>query len=96
MVLLPAAKALIWQKWDDLYLVYQPSSAETHVFNETSALILASIERGPRPLASVREWTADRLGLSADDLVPEEFDLAVTRLEELGLLDRGDDTIAAE
>ena len=96
MVLLPTAKTLIWQKWDDLYLVYQPSSAETHVFNETSALILASIESGSLPTVSVKEWTARSLGLMADDLGSEEFDLAVTRLEELGLLDCGDDKTALE
>lgn len=46
MVLLPAGKALIWHKLDELFIVYQPSSTETHLFNEISALILARV-RGP-------------------------------------------------
>ncbi len=93
MVLLPAGKALIWHKSDDLFIVYQPSSTETHLFNEISALILASIEQGPRSIDAVLEWAAIRLGVSVDDLDAEEFYSAMIRLDELGLVDCSDDAM---
>lgn len=93
MVLLPAGKALIWQKLDDHFIVYQPSSAETHIFNETSALILASIELGPRSIHSALEWAAMRLGVPTNDLDIEEFSAAMIRLDELGLVDCQDDVM---
>jgi hypothetical protein len=41
-----AEAGLIWENWDDIFLVYQPSSAETHVFNETTGSILTCLEDG--------------------------------------------------
>jgi len=47
MVLISARHELVWRKWDDIYVVYQLSSTETHVLNETTALILKCLEYGP-------------------------------------------------
>lgn len=95
MRLLPAGTRLIWQKCDELYLVYQPSSAETHVFNETSATIIACLKTESLSMASLKERTEAALGLSIGELETDEFTFAVVRLEELGLIDFGDEPIVA-
>ncbi|HPT49567.1 MAG TPA: HPr-rel-A system PqqD family peptide chaperone [Accumulibacter sp.] len=95
MLLLPAGTRLIWQKCDELYFVYQPSSTETHVFNETSATIIACLKTEPLSMVSLRERTETALGLSIGELETEEFTFAVVRLEELGLIDFDDEPIVA-
>ena len=37
MIFRSAGHDLVWIGWDDVYIVYQPASAETHVFNEVTA-----------------------------------------------------------
>ena len=78
---------MLWQYWDDVYIVYQPSSAETHVFNETTALILKCLECGPLSVDVLKEQTEAALGIAPGKLAKEDFAFATSRLEELGLID---------
>lgn len=87
--------ALKWQAWDDVYIVYQPSSAETHVFNETTALILKSLAQGSRSAEGVKDWTEAALGVAPGELAADDFSFATQRLEELGLVEYLDDASAA-
>jgi len=87
LVLISAAQDIRWQKWDDVFIVYQPSSAETHVFNETTALILKCLEHGPLSADQVKEQTEGALGVGPGELAKEDFAFATSRLEELGLID---------
>jgi PqqD family protein of HPr-rel-A system len=96
VVVAPASGALEWQEWDDIYIVYQPSSAETHVFNETTALILKCLEQGSQSLAVVRTWTEAALGVNQGELDAADFAFAVTRLEELGLIESMDETTTVQ
>lgn len=82
-----AGRELVWKAWDGVFIVYQPSSAETHVFNDTTAAILQSLEDDALTMAEI----ADRTGQSPD---PEHEQasggnlfFALQRLEELGLID---------
>lgn len=88
-----ASHGLVWQDWDDAYLVYQPSSTETHVFNETTTLILKCLEQGRLSAEAVKNWTEAALGAGQGELVADDFAFAVGRLEELGLIERVDETI---
>ena len=88
LTLAPAARELTWQDWGDGdYSVYQRTSAETHVFNETTALLLARLGQGPTTLEAIRVWTADVLGIVASDLPSEVLVSTACRLEELGLIE---------
>ena len=89
-----ASRGLVWQDWDDVYLVYQPLSAETHVFNDTTALILKCLEHGQISTEGVKNWTEAALGVGQGELAADDFAFAVGRLEELGLIERADETIA--
>lgn len=86
-----AGRELVWQDWEDVYLVYQPSSAETHVFNETTASILKCLERGPLSMESAKDCTEEALGVAAGEADDNDFMFAVGRLEELGLIERLDE-----
>ena len=89
-----ASRGLVWQDWDDVYLVYQPSSAETHVFNDTTTLILKCLEHGQLSTEGVKKWTEAALGVGEGELAADDFAFAVGRLEELGLIEHFDETIA--
>ena len=88
-----AGRGLVLQDWDDVYLVYQPSSAETHVFNDTTTLILKCLEQGQLSTEGVKNWTEAALGVGQGDLAADDFAFAVERLEELGLIERTEETI---
>lgn len=77
-------------------MVYQPSSAETHVFNETTALILKCLEQGVQSMAEVKSYTEEALGLGTGELGAEDFAFAVGRLEELGLVDSLEQALATQ
>jgi PqqD family protein of HPr-rel-A system len=96
MILVSALRELTWQDWDDVYIVYQPSSAETHVFNETTALILKCLEPGPLLADEVKVLTEAALGIGPGELSKEDFAFATSRLEELGLIDSLDDASAVQ
>lgn len=91
-----AVSELVWLNCDDVYIVYQSSSAETHVFNETTALILRSLELGPLSAERVKVWTETALDVGQGELGVEGFEFAVRRLEELGLVERLDETVAVQ
>ena len=95
MRLAPTGQELVLQHWDDLFIVFQFSSAETHVFNETTALILKCLEHGPLSMAAVKQRTEAALGVAAGELAADDFAFATQRLEELGLVEYLDDASAA-
>ena len=70
-----------------MYIVYQPSSAETHVFNETTALIMKCLKQGSRSIEGLKDWTEAALEVGQGDLASDDFVFATMRLEELGLID---------
>lgn len=87
MVLISAHRELIRREWDDVSVVYQLSSAETHVFNETTVLILKCLEHGPLSPEEAKAKTEVALGVGPGELATEDFAFATSRLEELGLID---------
>ena len=96
MVLMAASRGLVWQDWDDVYIVYQPSSAETHVFNETTAAILRSLEAEPLAADGVKRETEAALGVAQGGLAADDFVFATRRLEELGLIEYLDEAIGGQ
>ncbi len=96
MLLVSVRRELIWQEWDGIYIVYQPSSAETHVFNESTALILRCLEHGPLSTDEVKERTEVALGANPGELAADDFAFATMRLEELGLIERLEDAITIQ
>ena len=92
----PAGCSLQWHEWDNVYIAYQASSAETHVFNETTTWILRSLEQGPLPPQEVREWTETALGVEPGALESDAVVFVTLRLVELGLIDWLDESVATQ
>lgn len=95
ITLAPAVTNLIRQQWDDLLVVFQPTSAETHVFNQTTAAILACLESKREAGLSMKalvQSIEELLGLESGEIAQEDLAFAVARLEELGLIDQCDET----
>jgi PqqD family protein of HPr-rel-A system len=84
------ARNLVWEKWDDFFVVLQPSSSETHVFNDITAFILKCLEHGPLSMEAVKEETERALDLPQGEIASDDILFALGRLEELGLVDRVD------
>lgn len=95
-ILSPAGNSIQWQEWGDVYIVYQPSSAETHVFNETTALILKYLKQGSRSIQAVKDWTENALEVGQGALATDDFAFATKRLEELGLIESLDESHALQ
>ncbi len=87
IALTEAGSKILWQDWEDSYIVYQPSSGETHVFNETTALILKRLESGPASLEEIRAWAAESLGIEISEIAEDGLSSVAERLDELGLAD---------
>jgi PqqD family protein of HPr-rel-A system len=87
LVLTSAGRELTWQDWDDVYIVYQPSSTETHVFNDTTAAVLQSLEKAALTITDVADQIAQDLDLGCDELSSGDLSFALGRLEELGLIE---------
>lgn len=94
-MLTPAGQGLLWRQWDVHHIVYQPSSTETHVFNETTARVMRCLERGPATVGEVAAWTVDSLGIEKDELAARDLEFAMGRLEELGIIELSDEAAAA-
>lgn len=91
-----AGHDLVWMDWDQVYIVFQPSSAETHVFNEVTALILRSLDVGPLSSEEVSEKIEVALGVERGALAADDLAFATMRLEELGLIERLDSACAGQ
>lgn len=82
-----ACGALLWRTWDDVYIVYQPSSSETHVFNGTTVAVLRCLDDGPLAIEALKTCTEDALEIERGELGEADFAFALRRLDELGLID---------
>lgn len=70
-------------------MVYQHSSAETHLFNETTVSILGCLNSGELTAADLKKCTLHVLNhCDEENLSDDDFMFALQRLEDLGLVER--------
>jgi PqqD family protein of HPr-rel-A system len=81
---------LVQESWGDLHGVYQRTSGETHVFNETTVAALKSLQDGAVSLNEMVRLVAHTMGVNQEDLASEDFRAVAARLDELGLVERLD------
>ena len=89
LVISAEGRDLRWQNWNDFYIVYQPSSTETHIFNETTAQVLRclGLKNDSCSMEELRSLTVKSLEIMAHELETSCLAEAVYRLIELGLVD---------
>jgi PqqD family protein of HPr-rel-A system len=85
-----AGRDLAWEGWEDLHVVFQRTSGETHVFNETTRAILGRLQDGPLALDEMVRLLARAMGIDEAGLAREDFLAVTARLDELGLIERVD------
>lgn len=87
MALAPPAFDLAWEDWGDIHTVYQRSSAETHVLNDTTVYILRVLEAGSATLGEIIEDITEAMGVKDSEFAARDLAWAAKRLEELGLIE---------
>ena len=53
------ARDIVSHEFDDFYIIYQPSSTETHVFNETTTEILNCLAHSSASSEYVMKWVSE-------------------------------------
>jgi PqqD family protein of HPr-rel-A system len=85
-----SGRDLVQERWEGLHVVYQRTSGETHVFNETAVATLKSLQDGLVSLDEMVRLVAHTMGVKQEDLASEDFLAVAARLDELGLVERLD------
>lgn len=76
---------LLWRRWDDEYVVFNPSSGDTHVLNHVAAEALKRLERSPADAGDLAQHVGLTVKLDPDDLL-EHMEGLVRQFDELGLV----------
>lgn len=77
---------MLWRDWGDLFVAYQPSSAETHAFDwVTRSLLEAGKEASLTLDEFVQELVSD-FDLKSEQIQNLDLTQVVKRLDELGLI----------
>lgn len=75
--------------WGDLVTAYHRPSGETHAFNQITAAFLRTLQDyGPERLDVVVKRVALIVGVDEGHVAAEDFLEIVSRLDELGLIER--------
>lgn len=88
LALTPAGRDTVWRHWDDIYVIYQRASGETHAFNETTAEILRCLAGGAMDLRGLIERVAAVFETDPDGFSEPDFQAVTERLVHLGLVER--------
>jgi PqqD family protein of HPr-rel-A system len=80
----PADTAVL--RFDDEALVFNPSTWETHLLNESASIVLDALLEGPRSLDAIVEATTRVSGAAVPDGFAEQVEELLGQLESLGLV----------
>ena len=76
--------------WEGDYVVYNPLSGNTHIFDIVTGEILKQIMAGDVPTEKLYRHIAEFLDLPNDARVAENVGEILTSLDELGLIEPAD------
>ena len=85
-----AVAELLWENWEDVFIVFQATSAETHVFNQCTAIILDCLENDLLSSDMLKKRAESALGVGEGMLACDDFSFAIMRLKELRLIESMD------
>jgi PqqD family protein of HPr-rel-A system len=77
-------------QWDgeQLVVVFQPASGDTHLVDALSAEVLRLLTPTPQTAASVWQRLLERSGLSAEEFPLARLQAVLAQLEQLDLIER--------
>jgi len=83
-----AAAPLPMRCWDGDYVVYNPSSGDTHVLDIVTGEVLKAIVAGATLRAELRARFAAFLEVPADARLDAQLDVVLAALEGIGLIEQ--------
>lgn len=84
-------RSLLIREWEDGYTVFQPDSGKTHFLNSMAMRVLEKLNSVPGDNLSEAAIVVDLVNQFDSPASPEfraAFDITVSRLDELGLIER--------
>jgi PqqD family protein of HPr-rel-A system len=79
-----------WRCWGGDYVVFNPSSGQTHLLDVVTGRIVTELTDGSRDLLEIRSRIAKFLEVPDDDRLASTVANILIRLEEVGLIERMD------
>jgi PqqD family protein of HPr-rel-A system len=79
---------LRWRCWGGDYVVFNPSSGQTHLLDVVTGRILTELTAGSRNLLEMRSDVARFLEVADDERLGSTITDILIRLEEAGLIER--------
>lgn len=76
---------LIWQRWDDEYVVYNPLSGETHHLDYVSAQGLMELEKAGISTEQLAYSLSLALGVPEDDKLKQYARSMIAKFSDFGL-----------
>ncbi|MBF0628810.1 MAG: HPr-rel-A system PqqD family peptide chaperone [Magnetococcales bacterium] len=85
--MVPAWPAMLWERFEDSFFLFNPLSGETHVLNEQARLILEQLGTRPATLEEIlaRQASVSSAGTDREDPARPFRDL-LSELDRLGLI----------
>lgn len=80
-----AQVGLLWQHWDDEYVVYNPVSGDSHLLDYLTGQGLTRLEEKPMTPEQLVEELSASLGIPADEALADYVQRFLNELNELGL-----------
>jgi PqqD family protein of HPr-rel-A system len=76
--------------WQGDFVVYNPLSGDTHIFDIVAGTALEAVAAGPTSSAAVCRRVASLLDVPNDEQVAANVDVILARLDDLGLIEPAD------
>ena len=84
----PADSPLDWTQCGDEHIVFHRASGETHYLNDLTALALRMLEEKPSDTRELSIQLAGFLCISASEDFHQQIDCLLSRLDQLGIVER--------
>ena len=85
---LTSDQALLFRCWNDIYVVYNRLSGDTHLLGSTAAQMLLKLKEAPSNVPALTESIAPQYQAGMDDELALEVEHILADLEALALIER--------
>jgi PqqD family protein of HPr-rel-A system len=88
----PEGTDLRWRSWDGQYVVYHCASGDTHLLQPIAAAALKRLQKRPSTAEELTRGVKAEFGLAAEPGLASQIQQLVKRFNDLGLIERIDDS----
>jgi PqqD family protein of HPr-rel-A system len=84
----PSESGLLWEHWDNEFVVFDPRSGHTHLLNEMAAVALKALDTRAFTGLELTRFLASEFSVSSDDPELERHvEQMLAHFDELGLVE---------